>query len=114
LPNGGYPILDWVKGVTDQSYNHNFTSTPSPDKSTITITALDVPKFTEPVIKGVDMGRIGIADDLVFQARTYITWEWNQVAGNSKGVAVPVFYFLGYYNWQVNFYATTPNNPRSA
>jgi hypothetical protein len=49
--------------------------------------------------------------DALYKIRTYVAWEWSQVAGNSNGAAVPVFYFLGYYNWQVNFWGTTPNNP---
>jgi hypothetical protein len=111
LQHGGYPILDWVAGVTDQSYNQNFVSTPSPDGTTVTITALDVPKAREPVINGVDLGPTGITEDLLFQIRTYIVWKWNQVAGNSNGAAVPVFYFLGYYNWQVNFFGNSPSYP---
>jgi hypothetical protein len=48
--------------------------------------------------------------DNLFKAQLYAVWEWNQVASNSGGQPVPVFYFLDYTKCQVNFYGTGPNN----
>jgi hypothetical protein len=110
LKHGGYPILDKAKAfVGDQSYDGNFVSTPSPDGTTVTITAEDSPQTLVPRINGVNWGPLGVAVDALYQPRTYVAWEWTGLGGGNQA---PVFYFLAYYNWEANFYGTaSTGNP---
>jgi len=97
LDNATFPMLDIDAGDPDQTYVQEFTSTISPDKTTMTITDNDSPWTQSP-----DNAPNGIAEDVRFRPRLYLVWRWIQtVQGNS----VSVFYPLAYTNWQVNFYA---------
>lgn len=106
LKHPGYPILDVNTGANDQTAVHNFQSVLSADKTTVTITFDDSPRTLTPA--NPPNPNTGIAVDLLFKARTYVVVEWKQVASNSGGAAIPVFYFLAYDNWQANFWGTTP------
>jgi hypothetical protein len=104
LRNGGFPVLDVSDATADQTNVFDFNSSVSADKTTVTITFADAPTTGSP-----PNGGQGVAVDILDQFRTYIVWRWQQVAGNSNGAKVPVFYFLAFSNWQVNFWGTTPN-----
>jgi hypothetical protein len=105
LKNPGYPILDASKGATDQTQVNNFNYSLGRDGS-LTITFDDSPYPSAPA-----NANNGIAEDVLPTFRTYVVVEWSQVAGNSGVNKVPVFYFVAYLNWQVNFYATAVNKP---
>ena|SRR5579885_2111071 len=50
-------------------------------------------------------GTTGVNDDFQVSFRMYVAWKWNETVQGVTDTAV--YYYLGYVNWQVNFYANS-------
>jgi len=87
---------------SDQAYQTgSWSSTVSPDGSTITISDVDAPTTGFPL-----ENKETVAVDVRYRFYLYLTWRWIQYIND---VPYSVFYPLAYTKWEVNFYAMPSN-----